>query len=208
MCDQHQRRQHGPTGMEKHPPGCGTRCGMHRQHGKATARIIVAIGNGQAPEVGGRPQEHKQGQHYGPRLIPVANGGAAAQHRRAAGCAADDDVERRARLEPDGIHPNVDRCPHEQKEGQRRVEGQHCQRGQQDHQRPGIGYPPCSRQGPGRERAPPGAFHPCIQLLLQVLVDGRCPARCQSASNQEHGQRAHAWPATRGDKGTAHRRKE
>ncbi len=80
----------------------------HRQHRHAGLQVIVAIGNGQAPEMRRRPQEQDQRQQH--RLGRQAGGDrrGAGEDGEAARHAADHDVPPGPALEPDGVDHRVE----------------------------------------------------------------------------------------------------
>ena len=79
-----------------------------RQHRDPRRRVVVAVLERQRPEVRRRPAEHDGEQHPRGRGERAGDRRPADEDRHGAGRAADHDVLRAARLEPDRVHEDVE----------------------------------------------------------------------------------------------------
>src|SRR5947209_8695083 len=79
------------------------------QHRHAGARVIVGAVKRERPEMRRRPEKHDQDENERGETKRSRRRGPADRRRERAGKPADDDVLRRAALQPEGVHKNIER---------------------------------------------------------------------------------------------------
>ena len=173
----------------------------HRHHRHPDARVLVLHEQAERPEVRRRPVEDDREEVERGGGDGARHGRPADQRRNRAGRAADDDVLRRAALEPERVDDRVPEEPGQREAGGEHVDGGCEQRKRGRLKREGVEQGRSRRDPPGRHRPRGRAAHRGVDVAVVPVVERARPAGAQEAADHRDGHE--------GDRGVArdvHRR--
>ena len=182
---QQRRRDQKKAVKQDLPHGRGV-AGDDRQHGHAGTGVVVATIESQRPEMRRRPQKDDQEQNDRCEPDVARRRGPTDHWRQCAGSAADDDVLRRAPLQPDRVDHDVEKDREGEQPGGQSV-GHHRESGDGTTGQHESQTKRLDRRDPAaRDRPPGGPAHEGIDIGIAPHVEH--PGGTRAGGNGEHGK--------------------